>query len=370
MMTKIGVDLRLLYDPSRTGLGRYALNLFNELKLFAGEEYLAVGEIDETLSRDVNFVSYNYDLPQNNNAYANRLLTLVGYMSELDLVHSLYFPIPEKRTFKGILTIHDLIPVRMKEIYGNQIKYDFCDVELRKSIKYVDHIIAISEKTKADIIDFYSINPEMVTVIYEGVDPVFTQSSQRNESNVILDKFNISGKYLLSVCTIEPRKNLSRLLEAYTLFRNKTKECIKLVLTGKLGWRYDTLLESIHRSKFADDIILTGYVSDKELACFYQNALAFIFPSLMEGFGLPVLEAMACGSAVITSNCSSLPEIGGDGAVYCDPYDVESIFHAIDTLTNGKSLNEEIRVRGLERAKLFSWKKAAAETRQVYMNCL
>lgn len=367
-MIHVGMDLRILNNAFKTGIGRYSYNLFNQLLNYSDEKYYLVGDINEKKFSKANRI--DIDLPNSNNDLANKILSLMGYVYELDVLHSPYFPIPKRRTFKGILTIHDLIPLRKPEWFANRNVYNFFNIQIRDSVKYVDHIIADSQATKNDIIDLFAVDENKISVVYLGIDQSFIDILPNQEDKSILKKYNIDLNYILSVCTVEPRKNIYRTLKAYEIFRKRYKEKIKLVLVGKLGWKYESLLQAIKESKFSDDIIITGYVLDEDLPILYRNAEVFMYPSLYEGFGLPVLESMTCETPVITSNISSLSEVGGDSVMYCDPYDIESIVCAIEEVLTKPSLQKELREKGKNRSQLFSWKKAAEQTRQIYLDSL
>jgi glycosyltransferase involved in cell wall biosynthesis len=370
IMINIGVDLRILNNAYKTGIERYSYNLFSEICKFEDEKYYLIGEVMDKNFKNAEKFEINIDLPQSNTVLANKMLSLMGYISDLDLLHSPYFPVPKIRTFKGVLTIHDLIPLRVPEWFGNNNVHDFFDTEIRETVKYIDHIIADSQATKNDIIDLFSIDENKISVVYLGVDQSFINILPNQGDNSILEKYDINSNYILSVCTVEPRKNIQRILKSYEILRERHKEKIELVLVGRLGWKYENLLQMIKESKFSDDIILTGYVPDEDLLILYRNAEVFMYPSLYEGFGLPILEAMSCEAPVITSNVSSLPEVGGDSVMYCDPYDVESIVYTIEEIITKPSLQKELREKGKIRAQQFSWKKAAEQTRQIYLDCL
>ena len=182
-----------------------------------------------------------------------------------------------------------------------------------------------------------------------------------------MQRYKISTPYLLSVCTLEPRKNLPRLLQAYEQVRARNKERLQLVLTGRLGWQYEELVRQLGNSPYSQDIVLTGFVPDRDLADLYRGARAFAFPSLYEGFGLPVLEAMSCGIPVMASNISSIPEVGGDCICYCDPYSIESMVRALETVLLDEEKRRYMAAAEIERARQFSWALAAAVVRKTFL---
>ncbi|PJW16463.1 glycosyltransferase family 1 protein [Geobacillus sp. WSUCF-018B] len=367
---KIGIDLRVLDSLNITGLGRYALNLTKELIKFK-EEYYFIGNVDRSELEYTKNMTIPIELPYGDIEFANKLLSLIGYVEDLDMMFSPFYPLPERRTFKGIVTIHDLIPLRLPEIFRNTGIYNFYDTYMRECAEHIDHIITVSNSTKQDIMELYGIEEEKISVIYlAGHSKCFNREDVGEAQQKVFEKYRINKGYILSLCTLEPRKNLTRLLKAYEIIRTKLKEEFHLVFVGGFGMRSEELIREIEKSPFKDNIIMTGYVPDEDLGVLYSNAEVFVYPSLYEGFGLPVLEAMGYGVPVVTSNVSSLPEVGGDAALYCNPYDVESIAYTIEKVLLSPTLQRQLREKSLERSKLFSWEKTALQTRDVFLKCL
>lgn len=365
-MFNVGIDLRILDNKYLSGVGRYAKNLVTELIKYDQENYSLISGIDHHFLSKSNYIDVS--LPQSNLLLANKLETLLGYVNDLDLIFSPYYPVTERRSFKAVLTIHDLIPLRSPELFNNEMVFRFFDQDIRRTVNHVEHIIADSYSTKKDIMECYAVDESKISVVHLASDPVFSGYEDRNslDEKSILNKYKINKPYLLSVCTIEPRKNLSRTLKAYKLLRERGSTDLCLVLVGALGWNYRELLKEITESKLADDIIITGYIPDEDLPVIYKCAQIFTYNSLYEGFGLPILEAMSCGVPVVTSNVSSIPEVAGDSVVYCNPYEVESIAEAMEKALTDESLQRRLSMLGKERAQLFSWEKTAAQTRDVF----
>lgn len=366
-MSKIVVDLRLLDDGNRSGMGNYTYNLVRELIKLDRESYYFVGDFrDQSLFPDDHHFSLG--LPHSDIPFSNRLLALDGYARDYDLLYSPYYPIPERRTFKGVLNLMDLIPLRHPEFFLSNTLYD---IHIRKCVESIDHIVAISEATKSDAIHFFQLDPNKISVIYPGLDPTFLNvSAVSGNDKFLLNDLKITGSYILSVCTLEPRKNLIRVLEAYKQLRLQKRDELYLVLVGGLGWKYQSLLEQIENHPFKDYIILTGYVPENVLPVLYRNAEVFVYPSLYEGFGLPILEAMACGVPVVTSNLSSLPEVGGTAATYCDPYAVESIADGIQSILDDSAKRAQSIHKGYEQAKRFSYSNAAAQIHNLFLKVI
>jgi glycosyltransferase involved in cell wall biosynthesis len=225
-------------------------------------------------------------------------------------------------------------------------------------------IIAVSKATKRDIVAQYGINPDKIHVVYEAAAPIFKPSNTEDIVRV-REKFNLPERYLLHLSTIEPRKNLDKLLDALTILRQDYPD-LQLILAGKKGWLYDKFFEKIKNESLDHVVRPLGWIADEDLPAVIAAASLAVQPSLYEGFGLPILEHMACGQVVAASNSSSHPEIGGEAAAYFDPNDSEQMADVIDRLLKNKDEVEHRRQLGLQQAKKFSWKRAAQETIELY----
>jgi glycosyltransferase involved in cell wall biosynthesis len=256
---------------------------------------------------------------------------------------------------KGVMTVHDLVPALFPE-FSTFIKKIYYRYILKYFFSRVDHFIVPSKSVRSDLLKFYSINPDRITVVYEGVSEKYRPSIKPKKD------------YILAVGTIEPRKNFKRIIESYISLKQNHKISAKLIIVGKRGWSCDDIYkipDYLHKN-----IIFKGYVSEVELINLYQNAKVFVYPSLNEGFGLPVVEAMACGCPVVTSNLSSLPEVAGKAALLVDPHKANDISRAILKVLDDEQFASTLRKRGLEQAKKFTWLKCAQETEKVYETVL
>ena len=263
--------------------------------------------------------------------------------------------------------VNDLIPVRFEAAFGSPSQTRLFE-RIRRSAESCERILTISRASKRDIVELWGIPEDTVDVVPLAVDDGFSPDAERREGDdALLRRLKIEPPYVLSVCTIEPRKNLDRLLQAYELIRARGSGPLRLVLTGDLGWRCDGFLRRLAESSCERDIVMTGYLPDSELAALYRNAALFAFPSLYEGFGLPILEAMSCGAPVVTSSVSSMPEVGGDCACYCDPAGVESIAGAMEAVLCDERKRRDMSVRGIERAQGFRWSATAAMVRETLL---
>ena len=251
---------------------------------------------------------------------------------------------------KRVTVIHDLTPI----LFPHQHRFASQVLQrlfLPRILKKADLIITNSRYTAQDVATHFPFAAEKIEPVLLGRD----ESLAPREDREVLSRYGINRPYLLFVGTLEPRKNIATLVEAFEIFRQNSPEPYQLVIVGKRGWKYSQLLDRIACSAFAEDIILTGYVPRADLAPLYTMTSAFVFPSLYEGFGLPVLEAMSCGAPVLSSATSSLPEIGGEAALYFEPEDTRGLARLIFRITTDGKLRRRYQRLSLERAESFSW---------------
>jgi len=260
---------------------------------------------------------------------------------------------------KQVVTIHDIIPLEYPEWFNLRFAkwYQFL---IPRLVHKAQKIIAVSEFTKSRICDVTSVEPGKIVVVHNGIDGRFRQ---RSEEEIVRAKEALgilNFKYLLSVATIEPRKNLQRLLEAWSVACSNLPQDVWLVVAGAKG--KDIIFKNASLKKLPPRVYMPGHVPDEHLPALYSGALASIYVSLYEGFGLPPLEAMACGTPVLTSNVASIPEVVGDAALTVDPYDIDAIAEGIKRLVEDDNLRRELSQKGLARAKLFHWDRTAELT--------
>lgn len=277
-----------------------------------------------------------------------------------DIIFSPTHYIPAFIKAKRITTIFDLSFLRFPEMFQKRDLYKLTKWT-EYSAKNSAHIVTISDSSKNDIEKFYKISPKKITVAYPGYDDsLFKPISDKSKTDEILSKYKITGNYIIYIGTIQPRKNLLRLIRAMEKIDN-----LKLVIAGKIkgqgrkAWMNEEILEEPKKLKIEDKVIFTDFVPTQDLPYLISGSKAFILPSLWEGFGIPVVEAMACGVPVITSNVSSLPEVTGDGGLLVDPKSVTQIEQAIRLLTTDKKLHFKLSKKALEQSKKFSWTEMA-----------
>lgn len=269
----------------------------------------------------------------------------------------------------AVMTIHDLSAHVEPSWHVNE-NTAMHRVKEQFAITRADRIIAVSEATKRDIVQYLGIPAERISVVYEAADPAF--HPQRGAAlDDALARYGLRpGRYILSVGTLEPRKNYVRLIEAYARLRARLPDAPPLVIAGGYGWRYDNILATPGHAGVAQSVRFLGRVPDEDLPALYAGAAVFAYPSLYEGFGLPVLEALACGTPVVTSNTSSLPEVLGDAGLLSVPYDTEAIAAAMARPLTDPALAAGLRAAGPRRAAQFSWARAARETIAVYAEAI
>lgn len=364
---RIGVDVRPLGWGLQAGIPRMINSIFKELALSDTEQYIAMG-----LSPMCPFsgqLQGEMPLSSCKSMWSDRLMSSSVTSHKIDVLLSFYYPIPVERRFSGVLFIHDLIPVRFATQFGCSEQTILFE-RIRYSAQSCQRILTNSTASKQDIVELWGIDNDNIEIVPLAIDDNLKdivdnyEGKWRHKADELMRRHKIESPYILSVCTIEPRKNLIRLLQAYEQIRNRCKERFQLIFVGSLGWRYEEFLRRLGDSKYRGDIVMTGYVADWELAVLYRNAKVFAYPSLYEGFGLPILEAMGCGAPVVTSMISSMPEVGGDCACYCDPYSVESIVRALETVFFDETRQRIMSASGLKRASQFSWGKTAAIIRR------
>lgn len=354
---KIGV-LSLYKEREITGINKVTMGLMEELlRADQGNEYVFLGKTD-WLPLEMDYIPV---LPDGGGSMQ---LNYACLAHPLDIVHSHYrpFELSQGIPCAKILTIHDLIPLIYPEWYGSQFEY--FDVSIRRCAKEADKVIAVSECTKRDIVEHYGIAPDKIEVVYNGLSPtkLFADDAV-GESVPELEGTN----FIFSVSGLGPHKNQGGLAEAFLLYKKRHPDSdIKLVLTGPVR-KYEVVREILIRNPdAAEHVVFTGFVSDEQLIWLYRKALAFIYVSYYEGFGLPILEALSVGKAVICANAASMPEVGGDAVAYCNPHEIESIEAAIDRVVSDENYRHGLESKAEKQAARFSYQKAAGEMMRIY----
>lgn len=363
-MKKIGFRVGTYCSKNNlTGVGRAAKNTIEQLiKCSADYSYLLLEEdrIGVDIPSDAAAISI----------HSAKMVSLQCMTRQIDLLHSFYDPCTD---FTGktrkILTIHDLVNARYPQWAGGEESCRRWREQTLLAAKGADIILADSSSTRADIVNDFGIAPEKIQVVYCGIDSRLSKKLYLRDCTS--ERFNLSERYILSVCTLEPRKNLAGLIKAFGLYKSRfPDDPVQLVIVGKTGWVTEPIFQSVKESPYARDIVLTGYVTDAELLSLYINCLFAAYPSFYEGFGLPVLEAVSLGKTAVCSGTSSMPEVGGDAVMYCNPYELESIAAALETLAQNDGQRCALEQRTAAQAAKFGYEKAAVEILNIYHRLL
>ncbi|HVU11289.1 MAG TPA: glycosyltransferase family 1 protein [Phototrophicaceae bacterium] len=282
------------------------------------------------------------------------------FTGAVDLYHATDFVLPPTRA-RSLLTVHDLSFVRVPEAASPALKA-YLDAVVPRSVRRADHVLADSQATKDDLIALYNTPAEKITVLLSGVDARFHRVDDPN----VRAKYKIPARpYIFSVGTVQPRKNYSRLIQALAVLRSRGHD-LDLVIAGGRGWLEDPIYASIRDAQMNDYVHFIGFADDADLPALYSAAQVTAIPSLYEGFGIPVLESMACGTPVVTSNVSSLPEVAGDAALTITPTDLDALIDALERLITDETLRSVLITKGLTRAREFTWDRSALQLRQIY----
>jgi glycosyltransferase involved in cell wall biosynthesis len=286
------------------------------------------------------------------------------FRNNVNVRHFFNFIVPPFSKGKTVVTIHDLGFKRFPETLTVKTKL-LLRLNLRKSLKRADLILADSEFTRQEILYFYDCPPEKIRVLYSGVEHErYHVNIPAEEITRVKTKQGITGDYILYLGTLEPRKNIERLISAYAQLKQRQPIVPPLIIAGKKGWLYDGIFEKAR--SLTDNIHFTGYIPEEDKPGLLAGALFFCFPSLYEGFGLPPLEAMACGTPVLCSNAASLPEVVGDAGLLVDPFSVEEIADGMERLYTNEILRTDMKQKGITQAARFDWERSSGELFKIY----
>ena len=284
----------------------------------------------------------------------------------VDLFHATDHLLPHLARIPSVFTLYDLTYL-LTDTHSTLNRL-FLTLMAPRFLRNAGAVVTISESARRDLLRHYAIDPAKVRVVYGGVNPRFRTASPAVSAETRA-RYGLPEHFLLTVGTIEPRKNLSRLLEAYRILVDRRRQ-IGLVIAGRLGWRSGEFFTRLGQLGLEGRVNLLNSVPDADLPALYSMADLFVFPSLYEGFGLPPLEAMACGTPVITSNTSSLPEVVGEAGITVDPLDADALASAIEEVLTNPDLRQRLKADGVTRASRFTWQATAQATRQVYEDVL
>ena len=364
---RIGIDGRVLGFKQIGGARSYAYNLIANLARIDPEnEYV----IFHGLPQDLSFGKRNFRtkvirVPAYKFLKEQLVLTYEVTKEKLDIFHSPFYLPPLVRLSKTIFTILDLNPDENPGLYQDKNMVAYFGKWRKRAAKETDRIITISNYVKGKVEESLLISRAKVKAIHLAHDERFRKVAKNDPKDRIRKDYHINGDFLLYVGHIQPWKNVNRLIKAFSLIKKRgIKE--RLVLAGGKGWAAKEIETLTKELGLKGEVIITNFIPDDDLPLFYQAASAFALPSLMEGFGIPVLEAMVCGTPVVCSNATSLPEVAGDAAVFFNPLDISEMAEAIFRILTDEMLRKDLVAKGLKRSKEFSWEKTARETLEVY----
>jgi glycosyltransferase involved in cell wall biosynthesis len=349
---RVAIDIQSTYGQ-KTGIGQYASRLAAGLKQVAPSLDLfplSLGR-DIAMRTDRRILWQQLHLPR------------LARRQSPDILHVPGFDAPRWKPCPVVLTVHDLIGMLFPQNLPPAARF-YWAWWLPHSIRWADRVIADSENTRQDIVRLVGLDADRIEVIPLGVERSFQPVQDQASLDRVRRRYNLPDKFLLYLGTLEPRKGIDTIISAYHLLSGQNSQA--MVIAGKKGWYEDTLFEQVRTLRLEGRVHFTGYPVDEDLPALYSLASAFLFPSRYEGFGLPPLEAMACGTPVICSNAASLPEVAGDAAVLIPPDRPELLAAAIERVLQDRAFGEELRARGLVQASRFTWEETAHRTLQVY----
>ncbi len=372
---KIGID----YTPAlrqRAGVGRYTRGLVKALAAMdQRNEYVllaAVGGLEMATERS--WPGGNFR--ERRVPFSDHFLTILWHrlrlplpveflIGRVDVFHSPDFVLPPLWHGHSLVTVHDLSFIRHPECADQGLR-EYLNQAVPRSVRRADIVLADSQNTKGDMMELLGVDSAKVKVVYAGLDDRFVPIEEEEKRREVRDKYHLDFPFILSLSTLEPRKNQIRLIEAYGFLSKGKAMPQRLVLAGGKGWLYEEIFRRVEELKLTDRVYFPGFISEEDLPTLYSLADVFVFPSLYEGFGLPPLEAMACGTPVVASDVASLPEVIGEAGILVPPDDVEALASAIEKVLDDAVLRENLIAKGLLQARSFSWERAAKGLLEIY----
>jgi glycosyltransferase involved in cell wall biosynthesis len=370
----LGIDGRVITWHIGSGLATYTNNLIenlNRLKLLKSM-LLFYPYKDKTDYFDINDMPRNLLIGERRLDFWPNVYELKWDVSyPIDVFHNTVNGIGLPQTLKGakVITLHDLIPYIMPETVDRP-HLDYTLKNTPRIIEDVSHIITVSHYSKSDIQRYFGVDDDKITVTHLAADPIYKPLDRENAKRVIFNKYGVDKKYILYLGGFSQRKNIARLIRAFGKVMAEKEEVMNLLILGEHSRSYNSLWKLTEELGLCDYVKFLNFVPTADLPYFYNGAEVFVYPSLYEGFGLPPLEAMQCGTPVVTSNVSSIPEIVGDACLLINPYSVDSIADSILVLLTDRDEWHKYSLMGIEKAKEYSWQKTASETFEVYKKCI
>jgi glycosyltransferase involved in cell wall biosynthesis len=363
---RIGIDARKLHD---FGIGTYIRNLLRHLaRLDQATEFVVLcrpGDREALASLGGNFRPV-VETARNYSVIEQLRVPLALSREGVTLFHAPHYVLPPLVRCRSVVTIHDCIHLMFPEYLPNRFALAYARTSIGLAARRATRVMTVSESSKRDILRFVDTQPEKIDVIYNAYNERFGVEPREEDMVRVRERYQLHDEFVLYAGNVKPHKNLERLIQAFDLVRRRGLGHLKLVIIGDQVSRYASLRRAVHKYQLHKYVRFLGYLPEETLAVMYRLAAVFVFPSLYEGFGLPPLEAMASGTPVVTSNISSLPEVAGDAAILVDPYDPEAIADGIHRVLSDATLRDDLRARGLARARQFSWDASVRRIRDIY----
>lgn len=366
-LVRVAIDVRKIDD---FGIGTYVRNLVKQLARIDQEsEYLLLCRQSDVKSverlggnfRAVTELSGQYSIREQV-SIPSKLLRLAPHV-----FHTPHYVLPALTPCRSIVTIHDCIHLVFPQYLNGRIARIYARATFWTAVNRASRILTVSETSKRDILRYFPVSPEKVTVIYNAIAEHFFEPPSQQQLSEVRERYQLNHRFIMYAGNVKPHKNLERLIDAFVLLREiKGNADLRLLITGSEISKYTILRRAVHRYNLHNYVRFLGYQSERTLATLYRLADVFVFPSLYEGFGLPPLEAMASGTPVVVSRASSLPEVVGDSGVLVNPYDSISIADGIQTILADANFAEDLKKRGLARARTFSWAKSIERIHRIY----
>jgi glycosyltransferase involved in cell wall biosynthesis len=363
---RIAIDARKLFD---FGIGTYIRNLLTHLARIDHEtEYILLcREQDSGIAEDLGENFRTVPTPSANYSISEQFRIPMSLRREhADLFHAPHYVLPPLTHCRAVVTIHDCIHLIFPQYLPSRLARIYARAALWSAARRADRILTGSEASKNDILRCLKVPAEKVTVIYHAIDDRLMVDPPAAQMALVRERYLLNDPYVLYVGNIKPHKNVERLIDAFSRLRKQGFDHLKLLIIGDEISKHPRLRREVHRLKLHKHVRFLGFVPVETLAALYRLAGVFVFPSLYEGFGLPPLEAMACGTPVVTSNVSSLPEVVGDAAFLIDPYDPDSIADGMRRVLTDGDLRESLRARGFTQVRRYSWDVSVRRLRDIY----
>ncbi len=372
---RIGIDYNAALKQGG-GIGRYTRGLVNELVTRSDDDQFVLFFNHPRGQRPPRAFPDRANVVERPLAVPDRWLTVLWHRlhvpipidlvtGAVDVFHFPDFVLPPVRRGATVVTVHDLSFLIHPETADEGLRL-YLERTVPLAVRGADHVFVDSANTQNDLICLLDADPRRVDVVYPGIDAGFAPVTDPVNLGEVRHRYALHHPYILHVSVIEPRKNLPRLFAAYARLRRDTGCRHRLMIAGGLGWMYESVFQAVEELELSDSVVFLGRVPEADLPALYTLADLFVYPSLYEGFGIPPLEAMACGTPVVTSNVSSLPEAVGDAGLMANPTDIEGLADAMAQVLTNPALAEDLSRRGIARAAQFSWQAAADKVLGVY----